>query len=165
MHPLTGQNFLRRNRIIAGLSSGTIVVESARRGGSLSTATHACGYARDAMAVPGRTNDPFSEGCNKLIRDNKAALITCADDVFYHLNWETKDQKGGKKDTAEQSLFVTLDTAEKTIYDLLGQNQKLSVDELSVLTAVPVSWISALSLSMEMKGILRRNPGNILEIA
>ncbi len=164
LFPLTGQNFLRRNRIIAGLSSGTIVIESARRGGSLSTATHAGGYYRDVMAVPGRTNDPLSEGCNRLIRDNKAALVTCADDVFHHLNWEIPAAPG-KKDAEDQPLFPALSPEEKTVVKILREHQKVTVDELAVLTGWPVSRISSLSLSMEMKGILRKNPGNTLEIA
>lgn len=157
-----GQNFLRRNRIIAGLSSGTLVVESAYRGGSLSTANCAQGYYRDVMAVPGRVGDPMSEGTNKLIRDNKAAVVINARDILDHLNWEAKPVMQ-ESSVVQTELFGTLSPEARKIFDTLSYEGSISVDDLSVKTGLPVHKISSLSLEMELNGVIRRTPGNILE--
>lgn len=162
LHEMAGSNFLRRNRIIAGLSSGTLVVESAYKGGSLSTAACAQGYYRDVMAVPGRVGDPMSEGTNRLIRSNRAAMALSAQDILEHLNWDA--QGGSKKaEVRDPELFIQLDPDEQKIYDVLGASGSISVDELALKTGLPVGRISAASLAMEMNGLLRRKPGNILE--
>ena len=161
---MQGNNFLRRNRIIAGLSNGTLVVESAYKGGSLSTAAYALGYYRDVMALPGRVGDPMSEGTNQLIRDNRAAVVTNAQDILNHLNWDAVSGTVGSE-TAQPELFVALNAEEQRIYDLLKEHGTLSVDDLAVRTGMPPFRISALSLAMEMNGILRRTPGNLIEKA
>lgn len=164
---MQGNNFLRRNRIIAGLSDGTLVVESAFKGGSLSTAACALGYYRDVMAVPGRIGDPMSEGTNQLIRDNRAAMILQPRDILHHLNWDSApEKKAGPASAPEQpDLFVQLAADERQIFDILQEGGSVSVDELAVRTGMPASKISALTLAMEINGLVRRAPGNLLEKA
>ena len=108
-------NFLKRNRIIAGLSDATLVVESGIKGGALITADIANSYNRDVFAVPGRPDDQWSAGCNSLIRNNKAALAECSDDIEYFLNWKPKNQNP----LFREHLFSELDDNEKMIYELL----------------------------------------------
>ena len=162
LHEMQGNNFLRRNRIIAGLSSGTLVVESAFKGGSLSTAAYAAGYYRDVMAVPGRVGDPMSEGTNRLIRDNRAAMVLNAEDVLNHLNWDATTESP-LPEAGQPELFVRLEPDEQRIYDILADGSVVSIDELAARTGMPASRISALSLAMEINGLLRRMPGNRLE--
>ena len=159
---MQGQNFLRRNRIIAGLSSGTLVVESAFKGGSLSTAAYALGYYRDVMAVPGRVGDPMSDGTNTLIRNNRAALVTSSQDLLDHLNWDAQGQ-APKANARQPELFPKLDPDEEKIYKALTDGGPLSVDDLAQKTGLPAYQISALTLAMEINGLVRRNPGNMLE--
>ena len=164
LHEMAGSNFLRRNRIIAGLSSGTLVVESAFKGGSLSTAACALGYYRDVMAVPGRIGDPMSEGTNKLIRDNRAAMVVQPKDILHHLNWDSGTEK--KEDCPagrQQELFALLEPDEQRIFELLKDGIPVSTDDLAFRTEMPPSKISALTLAMEIKGAVRRTPGNLIE--
>ena len=114
-------NFLKRNRIIAGLSEATIVIESAEKGGSLVTADIANSYNREVFAVPGRTTDSQSQGCNNLIKSQQAHLLTSAADLVYHLGWEIDEQKSKPKQT---QLFVELTTEEKIIWNYLKEKDK-----------------------------------------
>lgn len=159
--PIQPNNFLRRNRIIAGLSSGTIVVESAARGGSLSTANYAHGYFRDVMAVPGRVGDPVSEGTNGLIVRQKAAMVRNAKDVFDTLNWDFEPRKR-RSAPAEQELFVKLRPEEQAVYDALSSDT-VSFDDLAVRANMPSYRISSLLFEMEMAGLVRVRPGNMVE--
>lgn len=161
---MQGNNFLRRNRIIAGLSSGTLVVESAYKGGSLSTAACAQGYFRDVMAVPGRVGDPMSEGTNRLIRNNRAAMVLTPQDILDHLNWEAHGSQPVQESTQQELFGLSLEPDEALIYQVLRESERASVDELALKTGFPVARISALSLALEIRGILRRMPGNILEV-
>ena len=164
--PVLPKNFLMRNRIIAGLSSGTVVVESAYKGGSLSTANYAQGYYRDVMAVPGRVGDRMSEGANKLIRDNKAAMVLNATDVLNALNWDAGSVKAPPREkvtAAQQQLFATLTDEEKSIFEQLSYSGTLSYDDLSVKTNMPSYRISSLLFNLEMSGMVRIKPGNMAE--
>jgi DNA processing protein len=114
-------NFLKRNRVIAGLSEATIVIESAEKGGSLVTADIANSYNRDVFAVPGRITDSQSMGCNNLIKYQKAHMLTTALDVPCILNWKLEDEK---KPAIQKQLFVELDATEKIIYNYLKDNEK-----------------------------------------
>lgn len=161
---MQGNNFLRRNRIIAGLSSGTLVVESAYKGGSLSTAAYALGYYRDVMAVPGRVGDPVSEGTNQLIRDNRAAMVLTPQDILDHLNWDSCPAPAEEHpEPAEPELFTGMGSDEQLIFNVLREGYPVSVDDLAGKTGMPAAKISALSLSMEIEGLIRRLPGNLLE--
>lgn len=156
-------NFVQRNRIIAGLSDVTIVVESAARGGSLITAEIANDYNRDVFAFPGRVNDDFSAGCNALIKNNKAALIESAEDLMKFMSWE--NQSEAKSTFTQMSLFVDLTEAEQKIIATLRQSPDgLQMNELAIRMEQTVSKTSAMLLEMEFKGAVRCFPGNVYRV-
>jgi DNA processing protein len=154
------ENFVRRNRIVAGMSEATVVIESAEKGGSLITAMIANDYNRDVFAVPGRISDKFSQGCNHLIKTQRANLMTSAADLVYILNWEleTKTTK-----PVQKQLFVSLDGDEQKIYDYLQQNGKQILDIVALECDFPVFRISSILLNMELKGVIRPLPGKLFE--
>lgn len=155
------QNFVQRNRIIAGLCDALIVVESATKGGALITAELANDYNRDVFAVPGRAGDEFSAGCNLLIRENKAALIESADDLLRAMNWMPEEQKGNKN-TFQPSLFDDLPEDETAIIsELRKHSDGINVNELTVLLNLPFSKLSSKLLQMEFKGLVKCLPGGI----
>jgi DNA processing protein len=153
-------NFLKRNRIIAGLSDATLVVESGIKGGALITADIAGSYNRDVFAVPGRPSDQWSAGCNSLIRNNKAALIGNSEDIEYFLNWKS----AGKKEPRQISLFNELSGPEKLIYENLNINGEMNIDNLCRVLDIPVYKLSALLLQMEFNGIIKCYPGNLYRV-
>jgi len=153
--------FLKRNRIIAGISEATIIIESASKGGSLVTASIANSYDRDVFAVPGRTTDTYSQGCNTLIRTNKAALLNSADDLVYLLNW---DQQKKSKKVIQPKLFIDLKGEDKIIYDYLLKNGKTLLDSLSLACKIPIYKISGILVNLELQGIVRPLPGKLFEI-
>ena len=150
-------NFIKRNRIIAGLSDATLVVESGTKGGALITTDIANSYNRDVFAVPGRPDDQWSSGCNSLIRSNKASLIECSDDIEYFLNWKPEKSKP----PVQRTLFSDLDESEKTIFELLMKEGELTIDTICRSLDVPVYKLSSMLLQMEFKGIVKCSPGNL----
>ncbi|MDT0538772.1 DNA-processing protein DprA [Croceitalea sp. P059] len=154
------ENFLKRNRIIAGISEATIVVESAEKGGSLVTADIAHSYNRDVFAVPGRSTDRYSLGCNNLIKQQKAQMLTSAADLIYLLGWEIEKEK---KTPVQKQLFIELDETEKSIYQYLQLNGKQLLDTVALACGLPIFKVSATLLNMEMKGIIRPLPGKLFE--
>lgn len=154
------ENFLKRNRIIAGISEATVVVESAEKGGSLVTADIANGYNRDVFAVPGRTTDKYSLGCNNLIKQQKAHVMTSAADLIYLLNWEVEEKK---QSSIQKQLFVELDETEQDIYTYLQNNGKQLLDSIALDCGLPIFKTSSTLLSMEMKGVIRPLPGKLFE--
>jgi len=150
-------NFLKRNRIIAGLSDATLVIESGIKGGALVTADIANSYNRDVFAVPGRPDDQWSSGCNSLIRSNKAFLAECSDDIEYFLNWKPEKSKP----VIQRTLFSDLDDTEKTIFELLVKKGELSIDTICRSLNIPVYKLSSLLLQMEFKGLVKCSPGNV----
>lgn len=154
-------NFLKRNRIIAGLSEATIVIESAEKGGSLVTADIANSYNRDVFAVPGRITDLQSMGCNNLIKYQKAHMLTTPLDVPYILNWELEDHK---KPVIQKQLFVELDATEKVIYNYLKDNDKQVLDVIAIECNMPVFKVASVLLTMELKGVIRPLPGKLFEV-
>ncbi len=152
-------NFLKRNRIIAGLSDATLVVESGIKGGALITADLANSYNRDVLAVPGRPDDQWSAGCNSLIRNNKAALVESADDIEFFLNWKSEKPKS----PVQRTLFSDLDENEKMIFELLVKNGEMNIDAICRLAEIPVYKLSSLLLQMEFKGIVKCYPGNLYQ--
>jgi len=153
------ENFVRRNRIVAGISEATIVIESAERGGSLITANMANDYNRDVFAVPGRTTDKYSQGCNNLIKTQKANLLTSAADLVYILNWDIES----KTKPVQKQLFVTLDDDEQKVYDYLLKNGKELMDIIALRCDFPIYKISGMLLNMELKGVIRPLPGKLFE--
>lgn len=154
------ENFVKRNRIVAGMSEATMVIESAEKGGSLITAIMANEYNRDVFAVPGRTSDRLSQGCNNLIKTQRANLMTSAADLVYILNWEL-ESKATKP--VQKQLFVTLDNDEQKVYDHLQQNGKQLLDIIALECDFPIFRISSLLLNMELKGVIRPLPGKLFE--
>lgn len=154
------ENFLKRNRIIAGISQATLVVESAEKGGSLVTAELANGYHRDVFAVPGRPTDTFSVGCNRLIKQQKAHLVTSAADLMYLLGWQLPEKE---QHTVQKQLFVELSETERSIYQYLQLNGKQLLDTVALECNLPIYQVSASLLNMEMKGVIRPLPGKLFE--
>lgn len=154
-------NFLKRNRVIAGLSEATIVIESAEKGGSLVTADIANSYNRDVFAVPGRTTDSQSVGCNNLIKQQKAHILTTPLDVPYILNWELGI---GEKPAIQKQLFVELDANEKIIYNHLKDNEKQQLDMIAINCDLPIYKVASVLLNMELKGVIRPLPGKLFEV-
>ena len=154
------ENFLKRNRIVAGISKATIVIESAERGGALVTADIANSYHRDVFAVPGKTSDYYSKGCNNLIKTNQAHLLTSADDIIKMLNWDVKEQPVAK----QTELFITLSEIEQKVYDYLLKNGKQLLDLIAVDCEIPVYKLSGLLIEMELKGIIKPLPGKMFEV-
>jgi DNA processing protein len=153
------ENFVKRNRIVAGISEATIVIESAIKGGSLITANLANDYNRDVFAVPGRTSDKFSLGCNNLIKTQKANLLTSAADLIYILNWDIENTPR----SVQKKLFITLDNDEQKIYDYLLISGKEILDIIALECDFPIYKISGILLNMELKGVVRPLPGKLFE--
>ena len=154
-------NFLKRNRIIAGLSEATIVIESAEKGGSLVTADIANSYNRDVFAVPGRTTDTQSVGCNNLIKFQKAHLLSNPLDIPYMLNWELETKE---KPSVQKKLFVELTDEERVIYNYLKAEEKQLLDLIALDCKMPIFKVAGILLNMELKGVVRPLPGKLFEI-
>lgn len=157
------ENFVKRNRIVAGMCEATIVIESAEKGGSLITANIANDYNRDVFAVPGRTSDKFSQGCNNLIKTQRANLLTSAADIMYILNWELESEAKDSKKAIQKQLFVTLESDEQKIYNYLQKTGKQLLDVIALECDFPVYKISSTLLNMELKGVIRPLPGKQFE--
>jgi len=155
------ENFVKRNRIVAGMSEATIVIESAEKGGSLITANLALDYNRDVFAVPGRISDKFSQGCNNLIKTQRASVLTSAADIIYNLNWQMDSINETK--SIQKQLFVSLDLEEQRIYDYLQKNGKQLLDSIALDCNFPIFKMSSLLLNMELKGVIRPLPGKLFE--
>lgn len=153
-------NFIKRNRIIAGISDATIVVESALNGGALITADIANSYDRDVFAYPGRITDEFSKGCNRLIKINKAALMENINDLEYHLGWDIKK----KNKPMQQKLFKELTDDEKKITDILKEEKEITIDVLCLKLNLPASYVSTMLLGMEFNGIIMSLPGKVYKL-
>lgn len=153
-------NFLKRNRIIAGLSEATIVIESAEKGGSLVTADIANSYNREVFAVPGRPSDQQSQGCNMLIKSQQAHVLTSAADLIYILNWQL-DQK---LKPVQKQLFVELEEDEKILYNYLKENGKEQLDLIALNCGIPTFKAATLLLNLELKGVIKPLPGKLFEL-
>ena len=155
------ENFVKRNRIVAGMCEATIVIESAEKGGSLITANLANDYNRDVFAVPGRISDKFSQGCNNLIKTQRAHLLSSAADILYILNWELQPKE---EKVIQKQLFVTLENDEQKIYDYLLKNGKQLLDVMAIDCDFPVFKTASILLNMELKGVVRPLPGKLFEV-
>ncbi len=156
------ENFPKRNRIIAGIADATIVVEAAIKGGALITAELAAGYNRDVFAFPGRIDDKFSEGCNKLIFLNKASIVRSAKDLEFYLNWELESKTNLIK-FGQALLFVELTKEEEPIAAILKKEGKIHIENLCLQAAIPISKIVAILFNLELKGAVRTHPGKVYE--
>lgn len=150
------QHFPERNRIIAGLSDAVVVVEARKEGGALITANLAFSYDRDVFAVPGRIGDSLSEGCNNLIKSNKAALISSANDIIEMMRW---DDGKTKKKNRQEKLFFDLDNDEKQVIAVIQQHNEIDIDTLSAKINMPISRLTTLLLALECKSYIECLPG------
>lgn len=158
-------NFVRRNRIVAGMADATILVESAAKGGGLITTAIARSYSRDVFAFPGAVGAQYSEGCNNLIRDNGAMLITNADDFVLAMGWNDEAALREAKDNGiERQLFPDLSEDEQKIVDLLRKTNDLQINILTVKTSLPINKLTALLFQLEMKGVVKPLAGGMYHL-
>jgi len=150
-------NFIKRNRIIAGLSDATLLIESGLKGGALITSDIANSYNRDVFAVPGRPDDQWSAGCNDLIKRNKAALAESAEDIAYLLRWEP--EKPAK--AVQTTLFSEMNETEQRIFDLIRKEGEVTIDQICRDLDIPISKLSSRLLQMEFRGLVKCFPGNV----
>jgi DNA processing protein len=149
------ENFPMRNRIIASMSDVIVVVESKRKGGSIITAEFANNYNKDVFAIPGRTTDEASEGCNKLIKQHKANLLESAADIGYIMRWDEMD----KSRVVQKALFIDFNEEEQKLIDILKNKESVTVDQFSHLLKLPPSNLASILLNLEFKGAIRALPG------
>ena len=149
------ENFPMRNRIIASMSDAIIVVESRRKGGSIITADYGNEYNKDVFAIPGPVNHELSEGCNKLIKQNKAHLLESASDISYIMRWDEIDSQK----VVQKQLFVELDEPETRLIAVLREHKELSIDNLTYKLGTSPSETASLLLGLEFKGLVRSLPG------
>jgi DNA processing protein len=147
--------FPRRNRIVAGLCDGLLVIESDKKGGSLITADIANSYNREVMAVPGRPGDVRAAGCNWLIKTNRAAMVENATDLLRQMNWE----RSKKKSPVQLSVFPALSDEELELARCLQQSGPVSIDSLADLAGKPMQEVSFLLLNLELEGVVKAMPG------
>ena len=153
-------NFVRRNRIVAGMCDACILVESALKGGGLITAGIAKDYSREVFAFPGAVGAPYSEGCNALIAQNGAALITSAKDLVENMNWDNISLLNKAKEKGiERELFPTLNANEQQVVEALKKHNNLQINMLLAQTNLSVGELSAVLFELEMKGIVRAMAG------
>ena len=155
------QNFPRRNRIVAGMSDVVVVIETTFKGGSLITAELANGYNKDVFAIPGRITDVKNEGCNYLIKSNKAGLITSASDLMDNMGWSDIKKTSPKK---QRELFIELTTDERIIVDILNEQEGTNIDELYTKSTLTSSAVASALLTLEMQGIVISMPGKIYKL-
>lgn len=150
------ENFPSRNRIIAGLSDAVIVIEAAEKGGALITADIAGSYHREVFAVPGKIGDEFSSGCNNLIRDNKAQIISTPHDIPWFMGWSDETNKNK---AVQPGLFKDLIPEEEAIILCLRRSPLTDIDTMAVECKLPVNRVSALLLGLEFNGVIESVPG------
>lgn len=149
--------FPARNRIIAGMADATVVVEAAEKGGALITADLAAGYDREVFAVPGRWNDNFSMGCNKIIKNNLAQSITSAEDLEYYLQWPAEEEQSEPKPVLSREEF---DNTEWTVISTIEKSgNEIHIDELSWKSQIQIGQLATILLNLEFKGIVNSLPG------
>lgn len=158
-------NFVRRNRIVAGISDACILIESAAHGGGLITCDISQSYNRDVFAFPGRIGDAYSEGCNNLIRNNGATLITSAADFVKDMGWQDDATlMKAKQQGIERSLFPDLSAEEQAIVNVLTKNNDLQINMISVQAGIEIGKLTALLFTLEMKGVIRTLAGGMYHL-
>ncbi len=153
-------NFPKRNRIVAGLADAVLVIESALKGGALITADIANSYNRDVFAVPGRPSDSSAEGCNFLIKTNRASLVQNANDIKYFMGWE----EAQKKVTRQRKIFVELSSEEEKLLKIVEENDRVAIDRICLLAQMPTSKVASTLLKLEFDGVVSCLPGKVFKI-
>ena len=156
-------NFPTRNRIVAGICDATIVVETGIKGGSMITAELANNYNRDVFAFPGKVTDTKSAGCNYLIKNNKAVLLTDAQELIELMGWEEKNQKS--KVRSQRELFIELSDDEKIIIEILKEKNAVHIDEINLKSGLSSSSVAAAILGLELQNVVLSLPGKLYQIA
>lgn len=154
-------NFPSRNRIVAGLSDATIVIETGIKGGSMITADLSNSYNRDTFAVPGKVADQKSAGCNYLIKNNKAILLTDAEQLITMMNWGERMKTISHQ---QRELFIDCSPNEKLILNLIREKEAISIDELNVQSGLSSSAVAAATLNLELHHIIQSLPGKIYRL-
>ena len=158
-------NFVRRNRIVSGMSDACILIESAAHGGGLITCNISQAYGRDVFAFPGRVGDAYSEGCNNLIRSNGAGLITSAADFIKDMGWQDDATlMRAKQQGIERSLFPELSPEEQLIVNALAKTNDLQINLISVKTNIDISRLTSLLFTLEMKGVIKTFAGGMYHL-
>lgn len=157
-------NFPTRNRIVAGMSDATIVMETGIKGGSMITAELANGYNKDVFAIPGKLTDTKSAGCNYLIKNNKAMLLTDAEELVQVMNWEEK-AKSKKEKRSQRELFIELTPDEKIIVAILNEKETVHIDEINIKSGLSSSAVAAAILNLELQNVMVSLPGKLYRLS
>jgi DNA processing protein len=155
-------NFPTRNRVVAGMSDATVVIETGIKGGSMITAELANNYNRDVFAFPGKVTDAKSAGCNYLIKNNKAILLTDAAELVELMNWEDRKKSAPKR---QKELFIELTNEEKIIVTILNGKKSVHIDEINFKSGLSSSSVAAAILSLELQNVVLSLPGKLYQIA
>lgn len=159
------RNFVQRNRIVAGCADATILIESADKGGGLITCSIARSYGRDVFAIPGPVNAVYSKGCNHLIRDNGAALISSAEDLVKAMAWDDDDRLiKAQQQGIQRELFPDLSPEERAIIEILQKNNDLQVNIIAIKTGMDMGSLSAVLFDLEMKGLVKLLAGGMYHL-
>lgn len=156
-------NFPTRNRIVAGMTDATIVIETAAKGGSMITAELANNYNKDVFAFPGKITDSKSVGCNFLIRNNKAILVSAVSDIATTMGWQGKAARSAT--TRQKELFIELSPAEKLITDIIRDKDTVHIDELNARSGLSASTVAAAILNLELQNVVLSLPGKLYRLA
>jgi len=156
-------NFPVRNRIVAGMSDATIVIETGIKGGSMITAELANGYNKDVFAFPGKVTDNKSAGCNYLIKSNKAMLLTDAQELVEVMGWEEKT-KSKKEEKSQRELFIELSKEEKIIVSILNEKDTVHIDEINLKSGLNSSAVAAAILNLEIQNVVGCLPGKLYKL-
>ncbi len=154
-------NFPTRNRVVAGMSDATIVIETGIKGGSMITAELANSYNRDVFAFPGRTTDVKSAGCNQLIRNNKAVLLSEASELLELMNWEERKKPVAKQ---QKQLFIELSPEELIILGILQEKETVHIDEINFRSGLSSSSVAAAILNLELQNVVLSLPGKVYQV-
>lgn len=157
-------NFVRRNRIVAGMADATLIVQSAAKGGGLITCGIAQSYGRDVFAFPGPVDSEESRGCNNLIRDNAAALITSAEDFVNAVGWNDHRLREATRQGIERQLFPELSAEEQQVVDALTVTNDQQINLLTVKTGIAIPRLMALLFNLEMKGVVKSLAGGMYHL-
>lgn len=155
-------NFPVRNRVVAGLSDATIVIETDVRGGSMITAELANSYNRDVFAFPGKITDAKSSGCNQLIKNNKAVLLTDTSELIELMNWQ--ETPAGTKHKKQKEIFIELSAEEKIILGILKEKDPAHIDEINIRSGLSNSATAAAILNLELQNVIVSLPGKLYRI-
>jgi DNA processing protein len=155
-------NFPIRNRIVAGMSDATVVIETGNKGGSMITAELANGYNRDVFAFPGKVTDLRSSGCNSLVKNNKAVLLTEAGDLLKIMNWGEQQKPAASR---QKTLFIDLDEDERKVVSILGEKKAVHIDELNLKTGLSSSMVASIILNLELQNVVVSLPGKLYQLS